>query len=146
MTRLALLLAATLLATPAVAQDDLSASIAADLPTLMPVYRNLHEHPELSFQETRSAALLAKQARALGFEVTEQVGKTGVVAVMKNGAGPTLLVRADMGRAALGGEDGAGVRLNRDREDADRPHQPRHARVRPRHPHDDVARHRRADG
>ena len=99
MTRLsplALLLASTLSAAPALAQDDLRQSVAADLPTLMPVYRDLHEHPELSFQETRSAALLAKQARALGFDVTEKVGRTGVVAVMRNGAGPTLLVRADM--------------------------------------------------
>ena len=90
MTRLALLLATSLLAAPAVGQDNLAASVNADMPALMPVYRDLHEHPELSFQETRSAALLARQARALGFEVTEGVGKTGVVAVMKNGTGPTL--------------------------------------------------------
>src|SRR3546814_10543050 len=52
--------------------------------------------PELSFHEVRSAGILAAEARKLGFEVTEKVGGTGVVAVMKNGAGPVVLIRADM--------------------------------------------------
>lgn len=80
----------------ATAQEDVSATIARDLPGLMTVYRDLHAHPELSMQEVRSAALLAKAARDAGFTVTEKVGGTGVVAVLKNGEGPTVLIRADM--------------------------------------------------
>ena len=80
---------------PALA-DDLRAAVAADMPDLMALYRDLHEHPELSFEEVQTAAKLAKRMRALGFEVTEKVGKTGVVSVMRNGEGPTVLLRADM--------------------------------------------------
>lgn len=83
------------IATPAQA-DDLRSELAADMPGLMELYRDLHAHPELSFQEHRTAAKLAAIARELGFEVTEGVGKTGVVAVMRNGEGPTVLLRADM--------------------------------------------------
>jgi len=63
---------------------------------LVTLYKDLHTHPELSFQETRSAGIIAAEARAAGFEVTEKVGRTGVVAVLKNGEGPTVLIRADM--------------------------------------------------
>ncbi len=70
--------------------------VAADMPQLMEVYRDLHANPELSMQEVRSAAKLAAEARKLGFQVTEGVGKTGVVAVLKNGPGPVLMLRADM--------------------------------------------------
>lgn len=76
--------------------DNLRDAVAADLPALVDLYKDLHTHPELSFQEVETAKKLAARARALGFEVTEGVGKTGVVAVMKNGAGPTVLLRADM--------------------------------------------------
>ena len=71
-------------------------SIRADMPQLMALYRDLHANPELSMQEVRTPAKLAPEMRKLGFTVTEHVGKTGVVAVMKNGAGPVLLLRADM--------------------------------------------------
>lgn len=76
--------------------DDLRAELAADMPELMELYRDLHANPELSFQEHRTAAKLAAIARDLGFEVTEGVGQTGVVAVMRNGTGPTVMLRADM--------------------------------------------------
>ena len=76
--------------------DNLRDAVAADLPALVALYKDLHAHPELSFQEVETSKKLAARARALGFEVTEGVGKTGVVAVMKNGAGPTVLLRADM--------------------------------------------------
>ncbi|MCE7797567.1 amidohydrolase [Sphingobium sufflavum] len=79
---------------PAGAQAD--ARIAAEMPALMILYRDLHAHPELSLQEKATAAKLAALVRPLGFTVTEGVGGTGVVAVLKNGAGPVLLVRADM--------------------------------------------------
>lgn len=87
--------ALTLLAAPAQA-DDLREAVAADLPELVTLYQELHANPELSFQEFETAKKLAARARALGFEVTEGVGKTGVVAVMKNGEGPTVMLRADM--------------------------------------------------
>ena len=80
-------------AAPAAAVRD---AVAADMPKLMDVYRDLHAHPELSFQEVRSASKLAAEAKALGFKVTEKVGQTGVVAVMENGPGPVLMIRADM--------------------------------------------------
>ena len=59
-------------------------------------YRDLHEHPELSFQETRTAALVAEQLAGFGFEVATGVGGTGVVGVLRNGEGPVALLRADM--------------------------------------------------
>jgi amidohydrolase len=59
-------------------------------------YRDLHRHPELSFQETRTAGIVADRLRALGVETTEGVGGTGVVGVLRSGAGPTALLRADM--------------------------------------------------
>jgi amidohydrolase len=83
-------------ALPVQAQDTIRAEIAADMPGLMELYRDLHANPELSFQEVKTAKKLAAEARRLGFEVTEGVGKTGVVAVMKNGPGPVVLLRADM--------------------------------------------------
>jgi hippurate hydrolase len=82
-------------ATPALA-DPLSDQVRQDMPALMTLYRDLHANPELSMMEVRTSAKLAAEARKLGFEVTTGVGKTGVVAVMKNGPGPVLLVRADM--------------------------------------------------
>lgn len=76
--------------------DDLRQKITADMPGLMELYRDLHANPELSFEEVRTAKLLAARMRKLGFQVTEGVGKTGVVSVMKNGEGPTVMLRADM--------------------------------------------------
>ncbi|GAB5347724.1 amidohydrolase [Alteriqipengyuania sp. 357] len=88
---------ALLCATAAFAQDDgLRAGVEQDMPELMELYRDLHANPELSFEETQTAAKLAARMRALGFDVTEGVGRTGVVAVMENGQGPTVLLRADM--------------------------------------------------
>lgn len=79
------------------AQDNpLRRQVAADMPGLLEIYRDLHANPELAFQETRSAAIMAEAARDAGFTVTEKVGKTGIVAVMRNGEGPTVLIRADM--------------------------------------------------
>jgi hippurate hydrolase len=83
-------------AAPAPAGKAVDAAIDAQMPALLDLYRDLHAHPELSFQEVNTSAKLAAMARTLGFEVTEKVGQTGVVAVMKNGPGPVLLIRADM--------------------------------------------------
>lgn len=60
------------------------------------LYRTLHEHPELGHQETRTAATVAEALRGFGFEVQEKIGGTGVVGILKNGDGPTVLMRADM--------------------------------------------------
>ncbi len=70
--------------------------VDAECASLESIYRDLHAHPELSFMEVNTAARVARELRAAGFEVTEKVGNTGVVAVLRNGAGPTVLIRADM--------------------------------------------------
>ena len=76
--------------------NDLRTDLQADMPDLMDLYRDLHANPELSFEEHRTARILAERMRKLGFEVTEGVGQTGVVSVMRNGDGPTIMLRADM--------------------------------------------------
>lgn len=70
--------------------------IEGEIGPLTQLYKELHQAPELSFEEKETAARMAKLARELGFDVTENVGGHGVVAVLKNGEGPTLLLRADM--------------------------------------------------
>ncbi len=90
-----LLAAVTLIATPVWA-EPVREAVAADLPSLLTIYRDLHANPELSFQEARSASIMAAEAKKLGFAVTTGVGGHGIVAVMKNGPGKTLLIRADM--------------------------------------------------
>ncbi len=72
------------------------AEVNADYPRLDALYKDIHAHPELGFQETRTAAKLAAEMRALGFTVTEGVGKTGVVAIYHNGPGPLVLVRTEL--------------------------------------------------
>ncbi|KTE21823.1 peptidase M20 [Sphingopyxis sp. H050] len=87
--------AALAMAVPAMAQD-IGGEVQKQMPSLMTIYQDLHANPELSFMEVRSAGILAAEARKLGFKVTEKVGGTGIVAVMENGPGPVVLVRADM--------------------------------------------------
>ena len=86
------------LATPGIAAEpDYAAAIRADYDKdLGALFDWFHRHPELSFKETNTAARMARELRAAGATVTEGVGGTGVVAILKNGAGPTVLVRADM--------------------------------------------------
>ena len=93
-------LAATLalsasLALPAAAQGTRT-DVSPDVDALMALYTDLHAAPELSFMETETARRLARELRQAGFSVTEGVGRTGVVAVMENGDGPTIMLRADM--------------------------------------------------
>ncbi|MGA2537319.1 MAG: amidohydrolase [Terracidiphilus sp.] len=92
-------------AIPLAAQDaaDLAASAQAQLPTLTETYKHLHENPELSGHEVQTAAYVAADLKKLGYAVTEHVGKyadgtqaEGVVAILKNGAGPTLLLRTEL--------------------------------------------------
>ena len=70
--------------------------IAALEPELEGLYRDLHEHPELAFHEERTAAALAERLRALGFEVTTGVGHTGLVAILRNGSGPVVMLRTEL--------------------------------------------------
>ncbi len=82
---------------PAPAQvEALKKVIDAEYPSLQALYRHIHAHPELALHEQKTAARLAQELRQAGFEVTEKVGGTGVVGVLRNGKGPTVLVRADM--------------------------------------------------
>jgi len=80
----------------AAAKQRIDALLDKNYPQLDALYKDIHAHPEVAFQETRTAGVLAAEMRKLGFEVTEQVGKTGVVAIYKNGAGPTVLVRTEL--------------------------------------------------
>jgi amidohydrolase len=76
--------------------DAVKKRIDAELVSLEALYKQLHTHPELAFQEEKTSSRVAKELKALGFEVTTEVGGHGVVGVLKNGDGPTVLVRADM--------------------------------------------------
>jgi hippurate hydrolase len=96
MNRCALALLAASILAPSAQAATLNESIRADMPQLMTLYRDLHANPELSMQEVRTPAKLAVEMKKLGFSVTEKIGKTGVVSVLRNGPGPTLLIRADM--------------------------------------------------
>ena len=94
--------AALLTATVALAQaggdprEPVRSAVARELPDLEVLYRTLHAAPELSLHEERTSARIATELRKVGFEVTERVGGWGVVGILRNGAGPTLLVRTDM--------------------------------------------------
>src|SRR5437870_3456960 len=66
------------------------------LPDLEPLYKDIHAHPELSMHETRTARIAADRIKKAGFKVTTGVGKTGVVGLLRNGEGPTVMLRADM--------------------------------------------------
>jgi hippurate hydrolase len=78
------------------AKAQIDAGLDKAYPHLDALYKDIHQHPELGFQEVETSAKLAKEMRALGFEVTEHVGKTGVVAIYKNGPGPTVMVRTEL--------------------------------------------------
>jgi amidohydrolase len=92
-----------LLSSPASAQS-LDERVTRELPSLVETYRSLHAMPELSTQEVKTSAFVAKRLRELGYEVTERVGRYrepgttcyGVVAILRNGEGPVVLVRSDM--------------------------------------------------
>ncbi len=66
------------------------------VPELSKIYKHLHKNPELSYFENNTAAFLADKMRSFGFEVTENFGGTGIVAILKNGKGPKILIRTDM--------------------------------------------------
>jgi hippurate hydrolase len=75
---------------------QVSAAIDGEIKSLDALYKQLHSYPELSHEEEKTAARLAKELRTLGFTVSEKVGGHGVVGILKNGDGPTVLIRTDM--------------------------------------------------
>ncbi len=87
---------AGLLALPAASGSPALAPVNAIYPDLEAFYIDLHQTPELSLHEEKTSAKVAERLRQLGYEVTDHVGGFGVVAVMKNGKGPTVLIRTDM--------------------------------------------------
>lgn len=92
------------------AADDIHALVAqkidSDYESLRAFYVDLHEHPELSLMEVRTSAKVAEGLRAAGFEVTTEVGGHGVVAVLRNGPGPTILFRSDLDALPVAEETG----------------------------------------
>src|SRR5690349_23314044 len=72
------------------------AGISQVMPQVETLYKDVHAHPELSMQETRTSGIAADRLRDAGYEVTTGVGKTGVVGLLRNGDGPTVMLRADM--------------------------------------------------
>ncbi|WP_043284381.1 M20 family metallopeptidase [Paraburkholderia oxyphila] len=76
--------------------ESFAPDIDALLPELEAIYKDLHAHPELSMQEFRTAQIVADYVEKLGFEVVREVGVTGVVALLRNGEGPVVMLRADM--------------------------------------------------
>lgn len=68
----------------------------ADSLRLVEIFKDIHQNPELGFMEVRTSGIIAKELKALGYEVITGIGKTGVVGILKNGTGPTVMYRADM--------------------------------------------------
>jgi len=87
-------------------QEFVRAKIAENYPSLDALYRDLHAHPELSLMEEKTSAKIAGELRATGFDVTEKFGGHGIVGILKNGAGPTLLIRTDLDGLPVAEETG----------------------------------------
>ena len=95
--RLLAAVAALAIVSPAAAEDDLRSAIAADYDAnLKALFEHFHANPELSHREFETSKRLAAEIRTLGYDVTEGVGGTGIVAILENGEGPTVMIRADM--------------------------------------------------
>src|SRR6185312_17548784 len=82
--------------TQALPSDPALRNLDGLLPDLEALYKHVHSHPELSMQETRTGGLAADRLRDAGYEVATGIGKTGVVGQLRNGDGPTVMLRADM--------------------------------------------------
>jgi amidohydrolase len=96
MNWLPLLLLSLLIPLSSFADNDLRTSVQHDYDYLQSLYYHLHKHPELSFHEEQTALRLSQELRKVGYAVTENVGGYGLVAILKNGPGPTLLLRTDL--------------------------------------------------
>lgn len=88
------------------AASSVLAGIGGLMPDIQALYQDIHAHPELSMQETRTAGIAAERLRQSGYEVTTGVGGTGVVGVLRNGEGPTVMLRADMDALPIKEETG----------------------------------------
>ncbi len=86
---------------PAALVKKAGAMVDADAKRLVDIYKDLHQNPELGFMEIRTAAIAAKELAALGYDVKTGIGTTGVVGILRNGPGPTLMFRADMDANAV---------------------------------------------
>jgi hippurate hydrolase len=99
-------------------RDRVDAAVDADVSRLVEVFKDIHRHPELGFAETRTARIIAQALTNLGFTVTTGIGGTGVAAILENGAGPTVMYRADMDALAVqeatGLDYASTVRVRRD--------------------------------
>src|SRR5581483_3086770 len=93
----------------ALCADSASQEVDAAYPKAFALYTELHQHPELSGFEVQTAATLAGQLRSLGYSVTEHVGGTGVVAVLKNGAGPIIMLRTELDALPVEEKTGLGL-------------------------------------
>ena len=119
--------------------EELSARVQAiideDSARVVEILKDIHSNPELGFMEERTAGIVATELRGLGFDVTTGIGKTGVLAVLRNGEGPTVVYRADMDANAVEEATGlpyaSSVRVRR--EDGGRPAGRGTARRRPGH-------------
>ncbi|MEQ1728162.1 MAG: amidohydrolase [Vicinamibacterales bacterium] len=104
MIRTCIAVTALLAATPVMAQTP--AEIDGYYPDLQALYQDLHRHPELGFQEVQTAAKLAARLRSSGYDVTTGVGRTGLVALLRNGAGPTVMLRTELDALPLAEKTG----------------------------------------
>lgn len=115
--RVSMTLSACAAITPAIATDapgalapetirQVNSLIDADSARLTAIFKDLHQHPEIAFTEKRTAGVVSRELKSLGYTVTEGVGGTGVVGVLRNGAGPTVWYRADMDANAVKEETG----------------------------------------
>ena len=106
MTRFHLIIFASLIcAAPSHAQT--AAELDAYYPELQSLYQDIHRNPELAFQETQTAAKLTARLKALGYEVTTGVGRTGIVGVLRNGGGPTVMLRTELDALPVAEKTGA---------------------------------------
>ena len=108
----------------------------AEISDLVALYQHLHTNPELSLMETSTSARLAEEMKKLGYEVTEKVGGNGIVAVMKNGPGPVVLIRTGYGCLAHHRANRIGIREQGEDEGLEWQRSGRHACLRPRHSHE----------
>lgn len=98
---------AAMLLVPSPLRAQTPAEINAAYPELKALYEDLHRNPELGFQEVQTAAKLAARLRTLGYEVTTGVGRTGIVALLRNGAGPTVMLRTELDALPVAEKTGA---------------------------------------
>ena len=150
-SRISLVLLLTLLPAFAIERIDLPAMVDPQLPALLAIYKDLHAHPELSHFEDHTSAFLASQLREAGYEVTEHVGAYpngskafGIVAIMKNGSGSTVLFRTELDALPVDEKTGLRLRQPRAHKERSRAGCVRDACLRTRSAHDVVPRYRTA--